>query len=260
MGKAAEKTVTNEPGNSYKFERIISSLAGILIIGLVGYLLVRNEPIADPRLFLALRVMLSLTAATMGATIPGFLNIGWKGSGFVIRAGGALALFILTFIYTPDTLPQQNQPEKTMAPSTALPATALLAVGASEAETYNNFIDYAAYRCISHSKERTTTGIRNVKIEALRVMAKLGYFLCPYRMMAITPEAAVLFYPDLKVFTWDPERPDSVKGLREVTDKLTSSEEFPVDKQAWDAEGKLLTEQTFPSSFGIGILRPQPPN
>jgi hypothetical protein len=66
------------------------------------FLLVRNQAIADPRLFFVLRVVLSLSAATLGATIPGFLTVRWSGHGLAIRAGGAIALFVLTFVYTPD--------------------------------------------------------------------------------------------------------------------------------------------------------------
>jgi hypothetical protein len=47
-------------------------------------------------------VVVSFATATLGATIPGFLEIGWSGRGLAIRAGGALALFVLTFLYTPD--------------------------------------------------------------------------------------------------------------------------------------------------------------
>jgi hypothetical protein len=38
----------------------------------------------------------------LGATIPGFLDMSWSGLGLAVRAGGALALFVLTFTYTPD--------------------------------------------------------------------------------------------------------------------------------------------------------------
>lgn len=76
----------------------------MVVVGLVVYLLIRNEPISDPRLFFALRVILSLSAATLGATIPGFLNVGWTGAGWKVRAGGALALFVLTFMYTPSVV------------------------------------------------------------------------------------------------------------------------------------------------------------
>jgi hypothetical protein len=49
-----------------------------------------------------LRVVLSFSAATLGATIPGFLDLEWSGISLAVRAGGALALFALTFAFTPD--------------------------------------------------------------------------------------------------------------------------------------------------------------
>jgi hypothetical protein len=84
------------------FERAAAALVGVAMVGLVGFLLVRNQPVADARLFLALRVVLSLGAAILGATIPGFLSVGWHGNGLAVRAGGALALFVITWVYTPD--------------------------------------------------------------------------------------------------------------------------------------------------------------
>jgi hypothetical protein len=80
-----------------------------VIVGLVVFLLIRNQAIADPALFFALRVVLSFGTAVLGATIPGFLEVGWSGNGWKIRAGGALALFIVTFAYTPDLLTKQAQ-------------------------------------------------------------------------------------------------------------------------------------------------------
>ena len=79
-----------------------------MIVGLVVFLLVRNEEIADPRLFFALRLVVSFGVAVLGATIPGFLAVGWTGSGLTIRAGGALALFVLTYVYTPDLVTRQT--------------------------------------------------------------------------------------------------------------------------------------------------------
>lgn len=85
-------------------DRAASTFAALVIVGLAVLLLIRNEPIASPQLFFILRVVLSLSTATLGATIPGFLNLRWSGAGLVIRAGGALALFVLTFLYTPNVL------------------------------------------------------------------------------------------------------------------------------------------------------------
>ncbi|ARO32338.1 hypothetical protein NXC14_PA00041 (plasmid) [Rhizobium sp. NXC14] len=48
-------------------------------------------------------VVLGLAAAGVGAILPGVLGIEWKGPGGVpaIRAGGALALFVLVFLFRP---------------------------------------------------------------------------------------------------------------------------------------------------------------
>jgi heme A synthase len=89
-------------------DRIAATLAALVVVGLAVFLLVRNQPIADPKLFFVLRVVLSFAAAALGATIPGFLDIRWSGNGLALRAGGALALFVLTFVYTPDILPDQG--------------------------------------------------------------------------------------------------------------------------------------------------------
>ena len=91
-----------------QFDRIAAVCAGLVIVGLVVFLLIRNEEIADPRLFFALRLVLSFGTAVLGATIPGFLAVGWSGGGLTVRAGGALALFVLTYLYTPDLVTKQD--------------------------------------------------------------------------------------------------------------------------------------------------------
>src|SRR5215468_10216057 len=98
---------------STQFDRIAATFAALGIVGLVVFLLIRNEEIADPRLFFALRLVLSFGTAVLGATIPGFLSVGWTAGGLTVRAGGALALFVLTYLYTPDLVTQQGQREQT---------------------------------------------------------------------------------------------------------------------------------------------------
>jgi hypothetical protein len=90
------------------FDRIAATVAALVIVGLAVFLLIRNQPIADPRLFFVLRVVISFSAAVLGATIPGFLDLRWSGGGLVVRAGGALALFVLTFVYTPDLVKDRS--------------------------------------------------------------------------------------------------------------------------------------------------------
>jgi hypothetical protein len=92
-----------------QFDRIAATCAALVIVGLVLFLLIRNEEIADPRLFFALRLVLSFGTAVLGATIPGFLAVGWSAGGLTVRAGGALALFVLTYLYTPDLVTKQGQ-------------------------------------------------------------------------------------------------------------------------------------------------------
>jgi hypothetical protein len=91
-------------------DRIAATVAALVIVGLAVILLIRNQPIADPTLFFVMRVVLSFSAATLGASIPGFLNLKWSGGGLMVRAGGALALFLLIFVYTPDLVKNQGSP------------------------------------------------------------------------------------------------------------------------------------------------------
>jgi hypothetical protein len=73
----------------------------------------RNTPFADPNLVVVLRIILSFAAAALGASIPGFLHVSVSGKGIWIRAGGALALFVLTLFFSPNVVkaePPSGQP------------------------------------------------------------------------------------------------------------------------------------------------------
>lgn len=80
-----------------------ATVAALVIVGLAVFLLVRNAPVASPQLFFVLQVVLSSSAAVLGATIfgrAGFLDLKWSGSGLVVRAGSAMTLFVFTFLCT----------------------------------------------------------------------------------------------------------------------------------------------------------------
>lgn len=96
---------------SLTYDRIIATVAAIVGLGLVAFVIVRNEAFADPNFAVMMRVILSLVAGVFGATLPGFLNITWSGSGFALRAGGALALFALTYIFTPTVIQPTPSPD-----------------------------------------------------------------------------------------------------------------------------------------------------
>jgi internalin A len=86
------------------WEKAITYATGLLFIGVISFLLIRNQPIADPNLVVLVRILLSLIVAVFGATVPGMLKVDLKNKGIAIRATGALALFVLTFLLTPTVL------------------------------------------------------------------------------------------------------------------------------------------------------------
>ena len=85
----------------FVLERRVAVAIACLVVLVVLFLVVRNQPFADPNLVLILRIVLSLAIGILGATIPGFLQVEYSAGGFMIRAAGALALFVITFFGTP---------------------------------------------------------------------------------------------------------------------------------------------------------------
>lgn len=85
-------------------EKIVALVGCSVVLGLGCYLVIRNEPFRDPNLVIVVRMLLSLAVAVLGATIPGFLQVDFSNRGVVIRGGGALALFVITFLLTPSVL------------------------------------------------------------------------------------------------------------------------------------------------------------
>jgi hypothetical protein len=81
----------------------VVALATLLLVGLPAVLLVQNEPI-DRGLLFGVRLLTSFSAAVIGGALPGFINLSMTPTAFITRAGGALALFVLTFLYVPAVL------------------------------------------------------------------------------------------------------------------------------------------------------------
>ena len=95
------RNMTNQNYQTQNWERIVVYTAGFLFIGLIAFLVIRNQPIADPNFVTFIRIILSVLIAAMGATIPGMLNVNFSKKGVLIRASGALALFVITYLLTP---------------------------------------------------------------------------------------------------------------------------------------------------------------
>jgi hypothetical protein len=88
------------------WERVTVYALAVFIVIFVVVLLFRNEPFRDPNQVVLIRTILSLAVAALGATVPGFLEVGLDGKGVAIRAGGAMALFVVTFFFTPKVIAQ----------------------------------------------------------------------------------------------------------------------------------------------------------
>ncbi len=86
------------------WEKMAAFFSAGLVLSVALFIIVRNKPFADPNLVVLMRTLVSFAVAVTGAVIPGFLNINWSRRGATIRAGGALALFILTFVMTPNVI------------------------------------------------------------------------------------------------------------------------------------------------------------
>src|SRR5919205_2872615 len=114
---AKPRRADEPPYHPAGWERLCAVLAAAVGLGVMLYLVVRNEPFRDPNLVVIARIILSLSIAVLGATVPGFLNVDWSARGFAVRAGGALALFVLTFLLTPRIVQQETHGDNSLAVS-----------------------------------------------------------------------------------------------------------------------------------------------
>lgn len=86
------------------WEKIIAMFSGLFFLSTIIFLLLRNEPISDPNLVIFTRVILSFFVSLFGGSVPGYLNVSFNKLGLAIRAGGAIGLFIITYLITPIVL------------------------------------------------------------------------------------------------------------------------------------------------------------
>ncbi len=93
----------------------------VVIAVFVMALVWRDRPFSSPDLAVMARILLSLAVGILGATIPGFLNVKLDANGVVIRAAGGLALFLITYFFSPKVEPLHlRAPDLAFAPSPAL--------------------------------------------------------------------------------------------------------------------------------------------
>ncbi|MFI0843042.1 hypothetical protein [Mesorhizobium sp. IMUNJ 23232] len=104
------------------WEKIVATIAAAACLCMIFYLLWRNEDVS-PNLVVMVRAVMALAGGIFGATIPGIVNVRWDAGGFAIRAGGALALFVIIFFGSPTVLPPPEQkPDAVIGPGSRAPA------------------------------------------------------------------------------------------------------------------------------------------
>jgi hypothetical protein len=101
------------------WEKVSVFFVALFVLGLIATLVIRNEPFADPNIVVFVRTLLALAVAIFGAVIPGFLHIGWTGRGWFLRAGGACALFVLVYFFTPKVLEAPAKASESRPPPAA---------------------------------------------------------------------------------------------------------------------------------------------
>jgi hypothetical protein len=98
--------------------------------------------------------------------------------------------------------------------------------------------------CPDYSPERGNGGIAAVPVAALGVLAKHKFTLCPERR--ITGEMAVVWYPKIGVFAWNPADAGAVHALAEIVDRITRLDDFPAEVTVWDASDEELAASGAP--------------
>lgn len=94
-----------------QWEKITAVAVAFFIVGLISFLVIRDRPFSDLNFVIFVRILLSLSCSILGAVVPRFLQVDMRKKGLVIRAGGALALFITTFFFTPSVISSTQKPE-----------------------------------------------------------------------------------------------------------------------------------------------------
>ena len=84
-----------------RLEIVLAFLFGCLALAAVLWLAFKNASLTEPQ-FEILRIVLALAGGGVGAMIPGFLELNMKaGTKLALRAGGALAVIVVLYFWSP---------------------------------------------------------------------------------------------------------------------------------------------------------------
>ena len=91
-----------------KWERTLAFGFGVTFVVVLLVLAVKF-PVPTPNQYLIFRTILSLAAAGVAGFIPGFISVNLNG---LVRAGGALAVFVVAYFYNPAQLVNIPEPPR----------------------------------------------------------------------------------------------------------------------------------------------------
>jgi hypothetical protein len=91
---------------SVSWEKIAVFSFGVIFISVLLALVVLL-PKVSAEAYTVFRIVIALAAAGVGAIIPGFLDVHMKG---LLRAGGAMALFVVVYFFSPPPPSSSPQP------------------------------------------------------------------------------------------------------------------------------------------------------
>src|SRR4051812_4994474 len=84
-----------------KLDIWLAFVFGCLALAAVLWLAFRSDSLNDQQ-FEILRIVLALAGGGVGAVVPGFLDLHFKaGTKLALRAGGALAVFVVLYFWSP---------------------------------------------------------------------------------------------------------------------------------------------------------------
>ena len=133
-----------------------------------------------------------------------------------------------------------------LAPLFAVPVLLAVSTGAhaqTDAQTLEAAQKQSSLACPDYSTERGAA-IKAVPVDALRVLARHRFTLCPDRR--VQGDMAVIWYPMLGVFAWNPGSDAAAKALVQIVDRITRLDDFPQGLTVWNASDEELTHQVVP--------------
>lgn len=99
--------------HTQRWEKIAVFAFGVTFVSIL-LVLVLFFPTLTPEAYTIFRIVIALAAAGIGAVIPGVLDVRMKG---LLRAGGAMALFVIVYFFSPPAATPVTEPPILANPS-----------------------------------------------------------------------------------------------------------------------------------------------